>query len=62
MEQLQEALKNLEKAVIHLETVVHTSVKDKENQLQEITQLKQTLKSTYQRLDKALLSYQEGES
>ena len=62
MEQLQKALKELESAVIHLETAVHSSVKEKEHQLQQISQLKEALKTTYQRLDKALLSYQEGES
>lgn len=62
MEHLQKALKDLENAVIHLETAVHSSAKEKENQLQEISQLKEAVKTTYQRLDKALLSYQEGES
>lgn len=60
MEQMKNALNALETAVLRLETAVHVSKKAKGQSKEQIDELKQAIKTTYDRLDKALVAYKKG--
>lgn len=61
MEQIKSAITQLEQAVLKLETVVHLSKKEHTQSIEKISELKQVLRRTYDRLDKALDTYKKGE-
>lgn len=61
MEQIKSAITQLEQAVLKLETAVHLSKKEHTQSMEKISELKQVLRRTYDRLDKALDTYKKGE-
>ncbi len=62
MEDIKNALANLETAVLKLETAVHQSKKTQTQTIEKVGELKDVVRTTYERLDKALTSFrQEGE-
>ena len=61
MEQLKSALKSLEEAVFRLETAVHGAQKRRLGCEAKIDELKQAIKTTHDRLDKALLNLKPAE-
>lgn len=60
MEQMKNALNALEAAVLRLETAAHTSKKELKVATEQIEELKQVVKTAYDRLDKALIAYTKG--
>lgn len=60
MEQMKNALKALESAVLRLETAVHVSKKELTQSKEKIDEFKGALKTTYDRLDLALDAYKKG--
>ncbi len=61
MEQIKSAITQLEQAVLKLETAVHVSRKEQTQSLEKISELKNAIRHTYDRLDKALDAYKKGE-
>lgn len=62
MEDMKSALINLEQAVLRLEGLIHQTKKTSEQVNDEVAKLKQVIRTTYKRLDKALATFrQEGE-
>ena len=61
MEQTKTALTALEQAVLKFETAIHTSKKTQAQLSEQVIELKQVIKETYQRLD-ALIEQFKKES
>lgn len=62
MEEIKNALNQLEQAVLKLETVVHHSKKTQVQTKEQVVELKTVVRTAYERLDKALTSFhQESE-
>ena len=62
MEQTKAALTTLEQAILKLESAIYASKKTQAQLSEQILELKQAIKTTYERLDKAIEMYQkEGE-
>ena len=60
MERLKNALNVLEGAVVRVEGAVHQSRKKQVNAGEKILELKNVIKTTYERLDKAVTDYKKG--
>lgn len=60
MERMKNAINALETAVLRLETAVHASKKERLGAKEKIDELKTVIKTTYDRLDKALADYKKG--
>lgn len=60
MERLKNALNLLETAVIRLEDAVHHSKKKYVSASDQIDQLRTVIRTTYNRLDKAVADYKKG--
>jgi len=61
MEQIKEAVKALEQAVLHLETAVHSSKKAHTRSAEEIMTLKTAIRTAHDRMDKALTKFKQGD-
>lgn len=61
MEQIKTALTSLEQAVLRLESAVHTSKRNLAQASNQISELKQVLKTAHDRLDKAIVNYHQEE-
>ncbi len=61
MEEIKEALKSLEQAVLKLETAVHVAKKEHVHAVEEVRELKSVIKTAYHRLDKALSAFKGEE-
>ncbi len=61
MEQIKQAITNLEQSVLRLEAAVHASKKDKGRAGEEISTLKTVIRQTHDRLNKALARLQNKE-
>ncbi len=59
MEQVKQAIKNLEQSVIHLEAAVHASKKNTIRATEEVATLKNVIRQTHNRIDHALQKYHE---
>ena len=59
MEQIKEAIKNLEQSVIRLEAAVHATKKNTTRTTEEIATLKNVIRQTHDRIDRALQKYHE---
>ena len=62
MEQIKNALTQLEQAVLKLENVVHIPKKERGQANEKIIELKLAIQRTYDRLDKALDNYKKGDA
>lgn len=60
MEEIKSALTNLEQAVMRLEGLVHQTKRTSAQTSDEVAELKQVIKTTYKRLDKALVAFRQG--
>ena len=60
MDQIKEALKSLEESVIKLESAVYGSKKARVEAQEKVVELKQVVKNTYERLDRALIQFKQG--
>ncbi len=58
MEQIKQAIKNLEQSVLRLETAIHTAKKNNTRTTEEITTLKKVIRQTHDRIDKAINRFQ----
>ncbi len=61
MDQIKEALKSLEESVLKLESAVYHSKKTRSEAQEKVIELKQVVKTAYQRLDQALAHFKQGE-
>ena len=61
MEQIKQAITNLEQSVMRLETAVHTTKKNSSRAFEEISTLKAVILQTHDSIDKALSRYQQKE-
>ena len=61
MEQIKQAITNLEQAVLRLETAVHATKKNNSHATEEIATLKSVIRQTHDRINKALERYQNKE-
>lgn len=61
MEQIKSAITQLEQAVLKLETAVYATKKEQTQAVGKIAELKNAIRRTYDRLDKALDKYKKGE-
>jgi len=61
MEQIKQAITNLEQSVMRLESAVHTTKKNSARALEEIATLKAVIRQTHDRIDRALTRYQQKE-
>lgn len=61
MEQIKQAITNLEQAVLRLESAVHASKKNTSRATEEVAMLKTVIRQTHDRIDKALNRYQQTE-
>ena len=61
MEQIKQAITNLEQSVMRLETAIHMSKKNTSRASEEIATLKNVIRQTHARIDKALERYQQKE-
>ena len=61
MEQIKQAITNLEQSVLRLESVVHATKKNNSRTAEEIATLKNMIRQTHDRIDKALTRYQQKE-
>ena len=59
MKQVKTALTALEQAILKLEAAVYDSRKNQVQLNEQIAELKQAIQTTYNRLDKALETYQK---
>lgn len=59
MEQIKQAITNLEQAVMRLESAVHATKKNNGRTTEEIATLKAVIKQTHDRIDRALTRYQQ---
>ncbi len=60
MEDIKQALKNLEKSVLKLEESIHESKKARRQCAEATAELQQVIKTAYDRLDKALQQVKQG--
>ncbi len=60
MEQIKSALTGLEQAILKLESAVHANKKERGHANEEILNLKNVIRRTYERLDNAVSNYQKG--
>lgn len=60
MEEIKSALNNLEQAVLKLETAVHQSKKTQIQTAEQVAELKGVVRTAYDRLDSALISFRQG--
>jgi len=61
MEQIKQAITNLEQSVLRLESAVHATKKNNSRAAEEIATLKTVIRQTHDRIDKALTRYQQKE-
>lgn len=61
MEQIKQAITNLEQSVIRLEAAIHAAKKNNTRATEEIATLKNVVRQTHDRIDKALSRYQQKE-
>ena len=61
MEQIRQAITNLEQSVLRLETAIHTAKKNNSHATEEIATLKSVIRQTHDRINKALERYQSKE-
>ena len=61
MEQIKQAITNLEQSVIRLEAAIHATKKNNVRATEEIATLKNIVRQTHDRIDKALSRYQQKE-
>ena len=61
MEQIKQAIKNLEQSVLRLESAVHTTKKNNGRTLEEIATLKNVIRQTHDRIDRAITKLNESE-
>lgn len=61
MDQIKQAITNLEQSVMRLESAVHMSKKNNGRAQEEIATLKAVIRQTHDRIDKALTRYQQNE-
>ena len=61
MEQIKQAIKNLEQSVLRLEAAVHTTKKNNSRTLEEISTLKNVIRQTHDRIDRAIKRLNETE-
>ena len=61
MEQIKQAITNLEQSVLRLETAVHAAKKNNSRAAEEIATLKTVIRQTHDRIDRALTRYQQQE-
>lgn len=61
MEQIKQAITNLEQSVMRLETAIHMAKKNNSRAQEEIATLKTVIRQTHDRIDKALTRYQQKE-
>jgi len=54
MEQIKQAIKNLEQSVLRLESAVHATKKNNGRASEEIATLKNVIRQTHDRIDRAL--------
>lgn len=59
MEQTKSALTSLEQAILKLETAVYSSKKTQAQLEEQVLELKQTLKTTYDRLTTVIETYKK---
>ena len=59
-DQIKEALKSLEGSVVKLESAVYGSKKARVEAQEKVVKLKQVVKNTYERLDRALIQFKQG--
>lgn len=62
MEQIKQAITNLEQSVLRLESAVHAAKKNNSRTAEEIATLKTVIRQTHDRIDKALTRYQHKEA
>ena len=62
MEQIKQAITNLEQSVLRLESAVHMAKKNNSRTTEEIATLKTVIRQTHDRIDKALTRYQNKEA
>lgn len=60
MDQIKEALKSLEESVVKLESAVYGAKKVRVEAQEKVAELKQVVKNTYDRLDRALTQFKQG--
>ena len=61
MEQIKQAITNLEQSVLRLEAAVHATKKHNSHATEEIATLKSVIRQTHDRIDRALARYQNKE-
>ena len=61
MEQIKQAITNLEQSVLRLESAVHASKKNTSRTAEEVAMLKTVIRQTHDRINKALNRYQQTE-
>ena len=61
MEQIKQAITNLEQSVLRLEAAVHAAKKINSRATEEIATLKSVIRQTHDRIDKALNHYKNKE-
>ncbi len=59
MEQIKQAIKNLEQSVLRLETAVHAAKKKNGRSTEEISTLKAVIRQTHDRIDRAINRFQK---
>lgn len=60
MDKVKNAITALEQAVLKLESAVHEEKKDRGAANEKIIELRLAIQKTYDRLDKAIATYQKG--
>ena len=60
MDKIKNAITSLEQAVLKLETAVHENKKERGVANEKIIELRLAIQRTYDRLDKAISTYQTG--
>ena len=60
MDKIKNAITSLEQAVLKLETAVHENKKERGTANEKIIELRVAIQKTYDRLDKAIATYQKG--
>ena len=61
MEQIKQAIINLEQSVLRLEAAVHVAKKNNSHATEEIATLKSVIRQTHDRINKALERYHSDE-
>jgi len=60
MEQTKAALTALEQSILKLETAIYASKKTQVQLSEQVSELKEIIRKTYDRLDKVIENYDEG--